>query len=141
MIAKASCLHPSKDKGLAVRTHIFWQVKKTKLSLKQPTLSDIEYRRLKADFARIAHPRTQQNRSKSESSRSPSPVRRQPLQPSTTLPKFKIATFYSTDVELCSNQIEPQFDLHQITDDDERYSLTCAALSGEVASDVRDVLL
>ena len=34
-----------------------------------------------------------------------------------------------------------QFDLHQITDDDERYKLTCAALSGEVASDVRDVLL
>ena len=30
---------------------------------------------------------------------------------------------------------------HQITDDDDRYSLTCAALSGEVASDVRDVLL
>ena len=28
-----------------------------------------------------------------------------------------------------------------ITDDDERYRLTCAALSGEVASDVRDVLL
>ena len=26
-------------------------------------------------------------------------------------------------------------------DDDERYSLTCAALSGEVASDIRDVLL
>ena len=34
-----------------------------------------------------------------------------------------------------------QFDLHDITDDDERYRLTCAALSGEVASDVRDVLL
>ena len=28
-----------------------------------------------------------------------------------------------------------------INDDDERYSLTCAALSGEIASDVRDVLL
>ena len=38
-------------------------------------------------------------------------------------------------------KIETQFDLHQITDDDERYRLTCAALSGEVASDVRDVLL
>ena len=37
--------------------------------------------------------------------------------------------------------IETQFDLHQIIDDDERYRLTCAALSGEVASDVRDVLL
>ena len=57
------------------------------------------------------------------------------------MPKFKIATFYATDVELWFNQIETQFDLHQIHDDDERYSLTCAALSGEVASDVRDVLL
>ena len=37
--------------------------------------------------------------------------------------------------------IENQFDLHEITDDYERYRLTCAALSGEVASDVRDVLL
>ena len=57
------------------------------------------------------------------------------------MPKFKIATFYATDVELWFNQIETQFDLHQIHDNDERYSLTCAALSGEVASDVRDVLL
>ena len=100
--------------------------------------ADSEYRRLKADFARIAR---QRNLSKSESSRSPSPVRRQPLRRSTNLPKFTIATFYSTDVELWFNQIETQFDLHQITDDDERYSLTCAALSREVASDVRDVLL
>ena len=44
-------------------------------------------------------------------------------------------------MELWFNQIETQFDLHQITDDDERYRLTCAALSGEVASDVKDVLL
>ena len=42
-------------------------------------------------------------------------------------------------MELWFNQIETQFDLHQITDDDERYRLTCAALSGEVTSDVRDV--
>ena len=49
--------------------------------------------------------------------------------------------FYLTDGELWFNQIETQFDLHQITNDDERYRLTCAALSGEVASDVRDVLL
>ena len=41
-------------------------------------------------------------------------------------------------MELWFNQIEAQFDL---TDDDERYRITCAALSGEVASDVRDVLL
>ena len=44
-------------------------------------------------------------------------------------------------MELWFNQIETQFDLHQIIDDDESYKLTCAALSGEVASDVRDVLL
>ena len=44
-------------------------------------------------------------------------------------------------MELRFNQIETQFDLHQITDNDKRYRLTCAALSGEVASDVRDVLL
>ena len=44
-------------------------------------------------------------------------------------------------MELWFNQIETQFDLHQITGDDEQYRLTCAALSGEVASDVRDVLL
>ena len=72
---------------------------------------------------------------------SPSPRRRQPPRRSTNLPKFKIATFYATDVELWFNQIETQFDLHQIYDDDERYSLTCAALSGEVAFDMRDVLL
>ena len=44
-------------------------------------------------------------------------------------------------MELWFNQIETQFDLHQITDDDECYRLTCAALSGDVASDVRNVLL
>ena len=48
----------------------------------------------------------------------------------TNLPKFRIATFYASDVELWFNQIETQFALHQIDDDDERYSLTCAALSG-----------
>ena len=103
--------------------------------------ADSEHRKLKADFERIARSRRQRSHSKSESSRSPSPVRRQSLRRSTNLPKFKIATFYATDVELWFNQIETQFDLHHITDDDERYSLTCAALSGEVASDVRDVLL
>ena len=79
--------------------------------------------------------------SRSDSSKSPSPLRRQPQRRSTNLPKYKIATFYATDVELWFNQIETQFALHQINDDDERYSLTCAAFSGEVASDVRDVLL
>ena len=94
-----------------------------------------------ADFARIARARRMSPHSRSDSSRSPSPLRRQSQRRSTNLPKFRIATFYATDVELWFNQIETQFALHQINDDDERYSLTCAALSGEVASDVRDVLL
>ena len=102
--------------------------------------TDAEFRR-KADFLRIAHNRRRRGLSRSDSSRSTSPVRRQPPRRSANLPKFKIANFYSTDVELWFIQIETQFDLHQITDDDERYRLTCAALSGEVASDVRDVLL
>ena len=103
--------------------------------------ADDEYQRLKEDFARIARNRRTRHHSRSDSSKSPSPRRRQPPRRSTNLPKFKIATFYATDVELWFNQIETQFDLYQIYDDDERYSLTCAALSGEVASDVRDVLL
>ena len=103
--------------------------------------TDAEFRRLKADFLRIARNRRRTGLSWSDSSRSPSLVRRQPQRRSANLPKCKIATFYSTDVELLFNQIETQFDLHEITDDDERYRLTCAALSGEVASDVRDVLL
>ena len=96
---------------------------------------------VKADFARIARARRASPHSRSDSSKSPSPLRRQPQRRSTNLPKLKIATFYATDVELWFNQIETQFALHQINDDDGRYSLTCAALSGEVASDVRDVLL
>ena len=103
--------------------------------------ADNEYQRLKKDFARIARNRRTTHHSRSDSSKSPSPRRRQPPSRSTNLPEFKIETFYATDVELWFNQIETQFDLHQIHDDDERYSLTCAALSGEVASDVRDVLL
>ena len=103
--------------------------------------ADEEYQRLKADFAQIARARRTSLHSRSDSSKSPSPLRRQPQRRSTNLPKFKIATFYATDVELWFNQIETQFALHQINDDDERYSLTCAALSGEVASDVRNVLL
>ena len=57
------------------------------------------------------------------------------------MPKIKIAPFCANDVELWFNQLETQFDLHDITDDDERYRLTSAALSGEVTSDVRDILL
>ena len=83
--------------------------------------TNAEFRRLKTDFPRIARNRRRNYLSRSESSRSPSPVRRQPQRRSTNLPKFKIATFYSTDVELWLNQIETQYDLHQITDDDERY--------------------
>ena len=103
--------------------------------------ADSEYRKLKSDFERITRRRRQRSHSKSDYSRSPSPVRRQSMRRSANLPKFKIANFYATDVELWFNQIETQFEIHHITDDDERYSLTCAALSGEVASDVRDVLL
>ena len=138
MIAKASCLHPSKDKGFVVRTLYFLA---SEADEAQFQAGDSEYRKLKADFARIARSRRQRSHSKSESSRSFSPVRRQTLRRLTNLPKFKIANFYATDVELWFNQIETQFELHHITDDDERCSLTCAALSGEVASDVRDVLL
>ena len=79
--------------------------------------------------------------SRSDSSRSSSLLGRQSQRRATNLPKFRIATFYASDVELWFNQIETQFALHQINDDDERYSLTCAALSGEIARDVRDVLL
>ena len=61
--------------------------------------------------------------------------------PNRNLSKLKIATFYPTDVKLWFNQIETQFDLHNTTDDDIRFRLTHASLSGEVASDVRDVLL
>ena len=102
--------------------------------------TDAEFKRLKADFLRIARNRRRRDFSRSESSRNPSPAR-QSQRRSTNLPKFNIATFYWTEVELWFNQIEAQFELHQITDNDERYRLTCAALSGEVASDVRDVLL
>ena len=103
--------------------------------------ADEEYQRLKADFARIARDKRLHSHSRSDSSRSSSPLGRQPQKRATNLRKFRIATFYASDVELWFNQIETQFALHQIEDDDERYSLTCAALSGEIASDVRDVLL
>ena len=103
--------------------------------------ADEEYQRLKADFARIARAKRMTSHSRSDSSRSSSPLGRQSQRRAMNLPKFRIATFYASDVELWFNQIETQFALHQINNDDERYSLTCAALSGEVASDVRDVLL
>ena len=91
------------------------------------------------EFRRVKHRRRELSRS--ESSRSPSPIRRRSSRRSKNLPKCKIAPFYANDVELWFNQLETQFDLHDITDDDERYRLTCAAFSSEVASDVRDILL
>ena len=56
--------------------------------------ADNEYQRLKEDFARIARNRRTRHHSRSDSSKSPSPRRRQPPRRST------IATFYATDVEL-----------------------------------------
>ena len=103
--------------------------------------TDAKFKRLKAVFLGIARNKRRKDISKSESSRSPSPIQSRTQRRSTNLPKFKIATFYPTDVELWFNQIETQFDLHRITDDNERYRLPRAALSGEVASDVRDVSL
>ena len=100
-----------------------------------------EFRRVKANFWRVAGQNRRRDLSRSESSRSPSPIRRRSSRQSKNLPKFKIAPFYTNDVELWFNQLETQFDLHEITDDDKRYRLTCAALSREVASDVRDILL
>ena len=94
--------------------------------------ADEEYQRLKADFAQIARAKRMTSHSRSDSSRSSSPPGRQSQRRATNLPKFRIATFYASDVELWFNQIETQFALHL---------LTCAALLGEVASDVRDVLL
>ena len=104
--------------------------------------NDAEFKKVKADFSRVAgQNRRKSEISRSESSRSPCPIRRRSSRRSRNSPKFKLAPFYSNDVELWFNQIETQFDLHDITDDDKRYRLTCAALSGEVASDVRDILL
>ena len=135
---KASCLRPLEGAGARRKDNYYQDSEDNEVRFRE---ADEEYQRLKADFARIARARRTSPYSRSDSSKSPSPLRRQPQRRSTNLPKFKIATFYATDVELWFNQIGTQFVLHQINDDDERYSLTCAALSGEVASDVRDVLL
>ena len=135
---KVSCHHPW-DKGHVTKIRTYYPMSDENAAELRDT--DAEFHRLKADFLWIARNRRRRGLSRTDSSRSPSPVRRQPPLRSANLLKFKIATFYSTDMELWFNQIETQFDLHQITDNDERYRLTCAALSGEVASDVRDVLL
>ena len=129
---------PLEGAGARPKDHYYQDSEDNEIRFRE---ADEEYQRLKTDFARIARARRTSPHSRSDSSKSPSPLGRQPQRRSTNLPKFKIVTFYATDVELWFNQIETQFALHQINDDDERYSLTCAALSDEVASDVRDVLL
>ena len=48
--------------------------------------ADDEYQRLKEDFARIARNRRTRHHSRSDSSKSPSPRRRQPPRRSTNLP-------------------------------------------------------
>ena len=51
--------------------------------------ADEEYQRLKADFARIARARRLNSHSRSDSSRSSSPLGRQPQKRATNLPKFR----------------------------------------------------
>ena len=87
--------------------------------------ADEEYQRLKANFARIARARRMNSHSRGDSSRSSSPLGRQSQKRATNLPKFRIATFYASDVELWFNQIETQFALHQIDDDDVQLNLRC----------------
>ena len=74
-----------------------------------------EFRRVKADFLRVARQNRRRDLSRSESSRNPSPIRRRSSRRSRNLPKFKIALFYLNDVELWFNQLEIQFDLCDIT--------------------------
>ena len=93
---------PREEKGVVIKTASDENVSELKDT-------DAEFKRLKADFIRIARNRRQRSFSRGEPSRSPSPIRRQPQRRSTNLPKFKIATFYSTDVELWLNQIKTRF--------------------------------
>ena len=69
--------------------------------------TEAEYKRIESDFLWIARSNRRQGYfSRSESSRSPSPVKRRSYRRSHNLPKFKIVTFYPTDVRLWFNQIE-----------------------------------
>ena len=136
--SEGSLSMPLEGAGARPKDHFYQDSEDNEVRFRE---ADEEYQRLKADFAQIARARRTSPHSRSDSSKSPSPLGRQSQRRSTNLPKFRIATFYATDVKLWFNQIETQSALHQINDDDERYSLTCAALSGEVASNVRDVLL
>ena len=104
---------PLKGEGARRKDNYYQDSEKNEVRFRE---ADDKYQRLKEDFARIARNRRTRHHSRSDSSKSPSPRRRQPPRRSTNLPKFKIATFYSTDVELWFNQIETQFDLHQIHD-------------------------
>ena len=92
---KVSCHQPSKDKGLVTKIRLMSDENAAELRD-----TNAEFRRLKADFLQIARNRRRRGLSRSDSSRSLSPVRRQPQRRSANLLKLKIATFYSTDVEL-----------------------------------------
>ena len=50
-------------------------------------------------------------------------------------------SLHSTQPTWSCGSIKSKFALHQIMDDDKWCRITCAALSGEVASDIREVLL
>ena len=69
--------------------------------------SETEFKIVKVDFLGAARQnRSKSELSRSESSRSPSPIRRRSSRRSRNLPKLKIAPFYLNDVELWFNQIE-----------------------------------
>ena len=57
--------------------------------------NDEEFRRVKDDFLRVARQHRRRELSRSESSRSPSPIRRKSSQRSKNLPKYNIAPFYA----------------------------------------------
>ena len=102
---------PLEDKGARPKDSSFRLSDESASALRE---TEKEYRKVKSDFLRLArNNRRQREYSRSESSRSPSPVYSQPRQRCHNLPKFKIATFYPTDIELWFNQIENQFDILQ----------------------------
>ena len=66
---------PREEKGARHKDSYFPASDKNASELKD---TDAEFERLKADFLRIAHNRRQSSFSRSESSRSPLPIQRQP---------------------------------------------------------------
>ena len=72
--------------------------------------NDEEFKRVKDDFLRVARQHRRQELSRSKSSRSPSPIRRRSSRWSKNLPKFKIAPFYVSDVELWFCRIPASLD-------------------------------